>query len=54
MKDRRTAMEKLIDKFWDDSITKKEKKEEKVMSVSEIDHIIHHFIHTLLLKAEDD
>ena len=54
MKDPRTAMERLIDKFWDESITRNEKKIEKLMSIEEIDNEIHDFIHQLLLKAEDD
>jgi len=47
-------MEKFIDKFWQQNVTRKEEIEERKLSIYEVDHIIHDLIHQLLLMAEED
>ena len=46
-------MEKYIDQFWLINIERKEKEEERQLSVGETDAIIHDMIHQLFLMTED-
>lgn len=45
-------LDKYVDKFWKYTIEKQ--LNNKILSTSEIDDKVHHFIHQLLLSGEDD
>ena len=48
VKKTKTHLDRYVDNYW------KRNLENKDLSISEIDGIIHKFIHNLLLMAEDD